>query len=205
MAELAHITRRILLKGLAATSVATPAIASTINPIRAVTHEDLTRYYAFLWSEFSNLSKEMCVDMHDSMTAHQNGDMVALKDHLTAPPSTRAHVVMRSIGADREALASTPMVPGSKRGQSADERARYHYAEFVKAMNEATSDAHGWFIMAGNRRAYGKDRGGSWTNVKAIQYEAANEPRCPGLVIERHLDLDSLCLPFSSPSRSMGA
>lgn len=125
--------------------------------------------------------------MHDSMTAHQNGDIAALTDHLTAPPSTRANIVMQAIGADCEALVSTPMFPGRKRGQSAEERTRYHYAEFVKAMNEATPDAGGWLINAGNRRPTRRDRGGPWTNVKTIHHETED-----GMLIERHRDVEGI-------------
>ena len=190
-----NITRRMALKAplFAGAAVAIPAaaVAASPEPIRAATYEDLTRYYAFLWVEMRTLSQEMCVEMHDSMTAHRNGDVTAVAEHLTAPPSTRANIVLQSVGADCETLVSTPLLPEVKSGQSAVERARYHYAEFAKAMNEATANSSGWLVMAGNRWPRGKIHSGAWVDVKTIHYEADNDPRCRGLV-ERHQDFEGI-------------
>ena len=198
---LSKSSRREVLKGILAGAVASTPVTAAANATpsfadaatyKAPTYEELTRYYAFLWGEFSDLSTEMCVEMHDSYTAHRNGDIAALSGRLTAPPSTRANIVLQSIGADCETLVYVPTFPSGKRGQSAEERARYHYAEFAKAMNEATSEANGWLIMAGNRRPHGKVHSGAWANVKTIHYEASADPRFPGLLIERHRDIEGV-------------
>jgi hypothetical protein len=99
------ITRRTFLTGVAVSSLAVPA-AGSAQPLPPA-YEDLTRYYAFLWSEFINLSKEMGVAMCDRSIADMNGDSAALRGHLIKPPSTRANAVMRMVGADRTSLPST--------------------------------------------------------------------------------------------------
>ncbi len=97
--------RRTFLACAAASSVAVSA-AGSVQPIPP-TYEDLTRYYAFLWSESVRLSKEMGVGMCDRTIADMNGDSAALRGHLFKPPSARANAVMQMVGADRTSLPST--------------------------------------------------------------------------------------------------
>lgn len=148
------ITRRLFLR----TTAAAGAVGATISApavvdaaVSASTPEDLTRYYAFLWTEFKSLSDEMGVDICDSFTAHRNGDVAAVKAQLTDRPSTRAKAVLKIVGADRDCLASTPFSSGTHGGPSAEERARHHFAEFAKAMDELTAGADGWAMNGGAR------------------------------------------------------
>jgi len=99
--------RRTFLAGAAASSLAVPAAAAGNAQPAPPAYEDLTRYYAFLWSESVRLSKEMGVGMCDRSIADMNGDSAALRGHLVKPPSTRANAVMRMVGADRTSLPST--------------------------------------------------------------------------------------------------
>lgn len=101
----ASLTRRTFLAGVAASTVTVPA-AGAAQPVSPA-YQDLTRYYAFLWSESVRLSKEMGVGMCDRSIADMNGDSAALRGHLVKPPSTRANAVMRMVGADRTSLPST--------------------------------------------------------------------------------------------------
>lgn len=96
--------RRTFLAGAAASTISVPSLAAA-QPTHPA-YEDLTRYYAFLWSESVRLSKEMGVEMCDRSIADMNGDSAALRGHLVTPPSARANAVMRSLGADCAALPS---------------------------------------------------------------------------------------------------
>ena len=98
--------RRTFLAGAAASTLAVPATAAGAAQPLPPAYEDLTRYYAFLWSESIRLSKEMGVEMCDRSIADMNGDSAALREHLVKPPSARANVVMRIVGADRTSLPS---------------------------------------------------------------------------------------------------
>lgn len=186
--------RRDVLKGLIALSAA-PAVTSEVafsHEDRPATDEDLTRYYAFLWLEFASLSREMGVEMHSSSTAHRNGDIVALEDRLKAPPSTRANLVMSALQADCGSLQSSTLRKSKKPGVSAEARANYHYAEFVKAMNEATSGSAGWLLSTGGRRAGQGNPVDNWTQVKSIHLDEVTVPGTPAYAVERHRSIDWL-------------
>mgnify|MGYP004516768751 CR=1 FL=1 len=106
------LSRRAVLAGAGAT-VSSVALGAAIIPavadapaLPAAEYEDLTRYYAFLWSEFQSLGDELGVGQFCSTTAHRNGDVAALKARLAQPPSTRAMLVLSAMGITRAAVAS---------------------------------------------------------------------------------------------------
>ena len=68
---------------------------------------------------------------------------------------------------------------------SATDRAKHHFAEFAKAMDELASDAHGWTLMAGNRETYRDLPGGNWATPVLIRYESDTDPRLPKMIVER--------------------
>lgn len=109
----AAFTRRAMLRAIPAATIAgaIPAGAMAAGATTKPEPEDLTRYYAFLWCEFKALSDEMGVDICDSFTAHKNGDVCAVKEHLTSPPSSRASAALAAIGIDRESVKSEPSLP----------------------------------------------------------------------------------------------
>jgi hypothetical protein len=115
MAEAKTIKRRGFLKALplAGMAVATPVLAGAAKKCRPAEFADLTRYYAFLWAELFDLSKEMDVDFCHSFTAHRNGDIEALNGALSGSPSTRAVRVMEMLGADCQTLKSAPLSRGN--------------------------------------------------------------------------------------------
>lgn len=96
--------RRTFLAGAAASTISVPSLAAA-QPTQPA-YEDLTRYYAFLWSESVRLSKEMGVEMCDRSIADMNGDTAAVRGHLVTPPSARANAVMSALGVDRASLPS---------------------------------------------------------------------------------------------------
>lgn len=49
-----------------------------------------------------------------------------------------------------------PVTVGVSAAQAAAERARHHWAEFAKAMDELTADANGWRVDAGGQHALGE-------------------------------------------------
>ncbi len=74
---------------------------------------------------------------------------------------------------------------------SAEERARHHYAEFAKAMDELSAGVNGgWLIMAGMRRPYERLQGGSWASGNLIRYEMSRpDPRFRPMAVEWRDDL----------------
>lgn len=89
-------TRRFFLGGMAAASLPVASVvAEAAN--EAPSREELEHYYAFLWCEFSALSKEMGVDMHDAYTMHKSGGWEAYQAVFGGTaPSTRAKETVRA-------------------------------------------------------------------------------------------------------------
>ncbi len=138
------LTRRMVLAGAgaAASSVALSAAiipaAFGAHALPAAEYEDLTRYYAFLWSEFQALGDELGVGQHCSKTAHRNGDIAALKTPLAQPPSTRAMTVLSAMGITRAEVASETHRFETSR-PDIDELARTKLCRAAQDMREAMS------------------------------------------------------------------
>lgn len=136
-----YFSRRALLIGAGAT-VSAAALTTAVVPLQAAApatpeYEDLTRYYAFLWCEFSALSKELGVDQHDSLTAHRNGDVEAVDGALTSLPSTRALAVMSGLGVDRGTVPSTTALRHATSRPTAEEDAHNKLRLAAKEMRLA--------------------------------------------------------------------
>ena len=172
------LTRRALIAG-AGTTIASAALAvpyvnaahfsSTGTPSQiAVEYEDLTRYYAFLWSEFQALGDELGVGQHCSRTAHRNGDIDALEAALVAPPSTRAMSVLSSLGVTRDELPSQTH-PIQKSRPDNDEIAR-------TKLRRAAGDIRAAMALLGHTdfMVFVKDAPGL-SMAKVINFEAGGE------------------------------
>jgi len=71
------------------------------------------------------------------------------------------------------------------------ERARYAWEAFSGAMRDLTVSADGWRITgAGDVRGCGYVEPYSFLRTVAVHYERDTEPRCPGLIVERHREID---------------
>lgn len=112
------LSRRMFLRHAPAAAAAGALVTSaalTLPALAAVeakgkpTQADLRRYYSFLWLEFSRLSKEMGVPMHDSMTAYENGDMDAVRDTLSTTPSDRALDILDLLKVSPAQVVGTPL------------------------------------------------------------------------------------------------
>lgn len=168
------ITRRALLAGAGAT-VSAATLAAAIAPALATTslpapdYEDLTRYYAFLWSEFQALGDELGVGQHDSTTAHRNGDIDALKLPLSPPPSSRAMQVLTAMGVTRAEIPSQPHHRFQTSRPDADEQARTKLRRAARDIREAMS-------LLGHRdfMVFVKDEPG-FRSAKVIDFRAGGE------------------------------
>lgn len=95
-------------------------------------------------------------------------------------------------------IASVPALAGataalaveqSTTAESPLDRARRHWAAFSAAMDELSSDAHGWCLIgAGNRKPYEHLLGGKWSHARLIEYEH-DDSLCAGHVVERHREV----------------
>jgi len=72
------------------------------------------------------------------------------------------------------------------------ERARYAWKAFSGAMHELTAGADGWCVLGAFERVTPLPHlpAGAFMRVAAIHYVRDNDPRCPGLIVERHEELD---------------
>jgi len=72
------------------------------------------------------------------------------------------------------------------------ERARYAWEAFSGAMRELTAGADGWCILGAVERVTPLPYlpAGAFMRVAAIHYVRDSDPRCPGLIVERHEELD---------------
>lgn len=53
---------------------------------------------------------------------------------------------------------------------TAQDRANFHYAEFVKAMGELTSEFDGWVLYAGEKKAFGDLPPKSYRHIGATTF-----------------------------------
>jgi len=71
------------------------------------------------------------------------------------------------------------------------QRARYAWQAFSSAMSDLTASADGWRILgAGVVRGCGYVEPGSFLRTVAVHYVRDTEPRCRGLIVERHREID---------------
>ena len=65
---------------------------------KAVSREDLERYYAFLWAEFSAVANELGIERFDAQTMQRGGGQKAYdKAYGLIAPSNRAKAVLAVI------------------------------------------------------------------------------------------------------------
>ena len=71
------------------------------------------------------------------------------------------------------------------------ERARYAWEAFSGAMREITAGADGWCVLGAAERVTPLPYlpAEAFMRVAAIRYVADSEPRCPGLIVERHEEI----------------
>ncbi len=76
------------------------------------------------------------------------------------------------------------------------ERARYAWEAFSGAMREITAGADGWCVLGAVERVTPLPYlpAEAFMRVAAIHYVRDSDPRCTGLIVERHEELD-LCGP----------
>lgn len=71
---------------------------------------------------------------------------------------------------------------------SPEERARIHYAEFAKAMDELTVGTNGWNLQAGRRDAVNSFSAVRWARLDTLHHEPDDEPGYGHVMVERHHD-----------------
>jgi len=76
------------------------------------------------------------------------------------------------------------------------QRARYAWEAFSGAMREITAGADGWCVLGAAERLTPLPYlpAEAFMRVAAIHYVRDSDPRCTGLIVERHEELD-LCGP----------
>lgn len=115
---------------------------------------------------------------------------MAETSNTTFAPNRRSLVLLPfalAPGAAAPVLASV-VQPVTESAADVLARARLHFAEFAKAMDELSSRGAGWLVNAGSRRVEGASswESGAWGEVKLIRYESVGAPTSPHMVIERH-------------------
>ncbi len=72
------------------------------------------------------------------------------------------------------------------------ERARYASEAFSGAMRELTAGADGWCVLGAAERLTPLPYlpAVAFMRVAAIHYVRDSDPRCPGLIVERHREFD---------------
>lgn len=69
--------------------------------------------------------------------------------------------------------------------QTAGQKARYHYEEMAKALNELTADTGGWILYASEKQSFAHLIGGRYTSLGSVTYRH-NELGQPS---ERHFPM----------------
>jgi len=71
------------------------------------------------------------------------------------------------------------------------QRARYAWEAFSGAMRELTAGADGWCVLGAAERVTPLPYlpAEAFMRVAAIRYVVDSEPRCPGLIVERHEEM----------------
>lgn len=73
---------------------------------------------------------------------------------------------------------------------SPEERARFHFAELARAIDERSLGADGWLLQAGRREAVNSMPASRWTTLNLIHFNPGDACGDTRLIVERHEMVD---------------
>lgn len=93
---LPRLTRRAVLGGFAAATVAAGAVPALAVP--DATREDMEDYFLFLWAEHRRVAEELGIDAFDHVTFRMRGGQVRYNLACSSPAASRALRVLAEAG-----------------------------------------------------------------------------------------------------------
>lgn len=108
-----------------------------------------------------------------------------MRTDLSRPDLSRREFVAR-LAPVAATAAVAPMPAFAAPLPTAEDRARFHYAELAKALDELAIGVDGWMLQAGRHDAVNSSPAGRWATVSLVHYEPDDEPGYGRLMIERH-------------------